>query len=207
MKSIKFSFLEKFLVISILISFALSISVNTKPSTSITYKTVDYKHNKIDKIKLNDRRRSSSLSKNKNSTDDDGSSNSTDTSDDNTDTNSTDNDNNTKPNPPSPQPQPDPKPTPPKPKPAEGEVYYTPQIGGIKINNPLPKDIGVIGCKKCSPQEMAASKARSRPEERGISFREEPGVKFQNVGYVKELSPGGKKALEIEQMNEYLIFI
>jgi hypothetical protein len=80
-------------------------------------------------------------------------------------------------------------------------VYYSPKVGGIKINNPLPQDMGVIGCKKCSPQEMMAAK---KPKD-GISFVEEPGVKFQNVGYVKGLSPGGKAALEIDEMNEYFI--
>ena len=60
--------------------------------------------------------------------------------------------------------------------------------------------MGVIGCKKCSPQEMAASRAPKK--DNGISFAEEPGVKFQNVGYVKSLSPGGKAALELDSMNE-----
>ena len=58
--------------------------------------------------------------------------------------------------------------------------------------------MGVIGCKKCSPQEMSASR---KPRD-GISFAEEPGVKFETVGYIKELSPGGKAALSLDEMNE-----
>jgi hypothetical protein len=117
------------------------------------------------------------------------------------------------PNPtPNPDPQPNPNPTPnpkpnpnpnPKPNPnpspsTDDDVYYVPKIGGIKINNPLPQNMGVIGCKNCSPDEMAAEKQSKE----GISFSEEPGVRFQKVDYIKELSPGGKAALELEKIDD-----
>jgi len=79
----------------------------------------------------------------------------------------------------------------------EKEFYYLPQIGGVKINNPLPQN--AYGCAGCKNAQGLPIEPRPASE---VVFPEKPGVKFQQVKYVKELSPGGKAALELEEINE-----
>jgi hypothetical protein len=87
--------------------------------------------------------------------------------------------------------------TPAKDNSTEKEFYYLPQIGGIKINNPLPQN--TYGCAKCQNAQGLPIDPRPANE---VVFPEKPGLKFQPVKYVKELSPGGKAALELEEINE-----
>ena len=42
----------------------------------------------------------------------------------------------------------------------------------------------------------------AKKQKNGISFAEVPGVEFETVAIKKELSAGGKAALELDQMNE-----
>jgi len=72
-----------------------------------------------------------------------------------------------------------------------------PKIGGIKINNPLPDN--TYGCVKCKNGQGLPVGLKPVTE---VTFSEKPGVKFQAVDYVKELSPGGKASLELEEINE-----
>lgn len=217
MKSIKLNFLEKLLIITLLVSITACISITNKPTTL---------DNKNAKLNLNDRKKSSSLNKNKNETD---INNGTSSNNNSTEiipqpnvliiNNTISND---EVNPPSPNktevnnntntdiiPINSNNTTPANSsqtnQTVEDDVYYHPQIGGIKILNPLPQNIGVIGCKTCSPQVMDMSKKKQVDED--LTLKEAPGVKFQRVGYVRELSPGGKKALEIEKLDEYFILI
>jgi len=77
------------------------------------------------------------------------------------------------------------------------DFYYLPKIGGIAINNPLPDN--TYGCPKCKPGE---NKAPADPQTEGTTFPQKPGVKFEQVNYVKQLSPGGKAALELDEIGE-----
>jgi len=77
------------------------------------------------------------------------------------------------------------------------DYYYIPKIGGISINNPLPDSS--YGCAKCKTGDVIPIPSRPANE---VIFPEKPGVKFQPVKYVKQLSPGGKAALELEEINE-----
>lgn len=81
------------------------------------------------------------------------------------------------------------------------DVYYLPKIGGISINNPLPDTLTI--CAKCDNSNNNQQKGTfgSRPSDE-ITFPGKENLKFQSVQYVKDLSPGGKAAIELEEMNE-----
>ena len=78
------------------------------------------------------------------------------------------------------------------------DVYYYPQIGGIKINNPLQDK--VFSCKDCKNQEKNDN--NSKKSEKKITFPQKPGVQFEKVNFVQDLSPGAKAAMELDQINE-----
>ena len=79
----------------------------------------------------------------------------------------------------------------------EKDFYYLPQIGGIKINNPLPEN--TYGCAKCKNVQGLSNEPQPAIQ---VTFPQKPGVMFEQVKLVKELSAGGKAALELEEINE-----